>query len=157
MSRESRGQFSQRLPKSIRNTLYYAFRELGRVIRTQFLLEYITDIEIRETVHAATCKSEEFNNFVKWVFFYNNGEIQENLKYAQSKLISYAHLVTNLTILHNVDTMSKALNALKRDGFPVTPELLRGLSPYRGEHINLLGDYSINMSKRVGRRYFELV
>ena len=55
--------------ESIRNKLYYAFRELGRVMRTMFLLEYITDIEMRESIHASTCKSEEFNDFLKWVFF----------------------------------------------------------------------------------------
>ena len=49
----------------IRNSLYYAFRELGRVVRTQFLLQYISEIELRESVHAATCKSEEFNQFVQ--------------------------------------------------------------------------------------------
>jgi len=59
--------------EGIRNDLFYAFRELGRVVRTQYLLEYIGRIDLRETVPAATCKSEEFNNFLKWVFFYNNG------------------------------------------------------------------------------------
>jgi len=59
--------------REIKYSLYYAFRELGRVIRTQYLLEYITDIKIRETIQAATCKSEAFNDFVKWIFFFNNG------------------------------------------------------------------------------------
>jgi len=39
---------------SNRNSLFYAFRELGRVVRTQFLLQYISEIELRESVHAAT-------------------------------------------------------------------------------------------------------
>ena len=142
--------------KGIRNSLYYAFRELGRVVRTQFLLQYISDIDLRETVLAATCKSEEFNNFVQWVFFYNNGVIQENFRYAQDKVTRYNHLVANLIILHNVNAMTHALNRLKREGFTVTAETLRGLSPYRNEHINLLGDYSINTEKRVGKRHYTL-
>jgi TnpA family transposase len=143
--------------KGIRNTLYYAFRELGRVVRTQFLLQYVSDVELRETVQAATCKSEEFNNFVQWVFFYTNGQIQENLRYAQDKVISYNHLVANLVILHNVNAMSKAINRLKKKGVEITPEMMSGLSPYRNEHINLLGDYSINMSKRVEERHIKLI
>jgi len=142
--------------KGICNSLYYAFRELGRVVRTQFLLQYISDIELRETVQAATCKSEEFNHFVQWIFFYNSGVIQENLRYAQDKMIRYNHLVANLIILHNVNAMTKALNTLKKDGFPITAETLRGLSPYRTEHINLLGNYSINIPKRMGKRHFKL-
>ena len=39
--------------KSRKNKLYYAFRELGRVIRTEFLLNYINDPELRRTIQAA--------------------------------------------------------------------------------------------------------
>jgi TnpA family transposase len=140
----------------IRNSLYYAFRELGRVIRTQFLLEYIGDIELRETIHASTCKSEEFNHFIQWIFFFNNGEIQENLRYEQDKMIRFNHLVANLVILHNVNSMTRVLSELKKEGLSVTPEVLAGLSPYRTEHINLLGDYTIDTSKRPGKRFTTL-
>ena len=33
-----------------RNKLYQAFRELGRVIRTLFLLRYISESEFRQTI-----------------------------------------------------------------------------------------------------------
>ena len=142
---------------SIKNSLYYAFRELGRVVRTQFLLQYISEIELRESVHAATCKSEEFNNFLQWVFFYNNGVIQENLRHAQDKMIAFNHLVANLVILHNVDSMSRAINKLRRQGFNINAEALASLSPYRTEHINLLGSYTLNIPKKEQKRHFTLL
>jgi len=142
---------------SIRNSLFYAFRELGRVVRKQFLLQYISEIELRETVHAATCKSEESNQFPQWVFFYNSGMIQENLRYAQDKMIAYNHLVANLVILHNVDSMSKAIDKLKRQGFNADAEALRSLSAYRTEHISLLGTYSLKIPKQQGNRNFKLI
>lgn len=43
---------------SRKNKLYFAFRELGRVIRTLFLLEYIGDEELRRIIHAAQNKCE---------------------------------------------------------------------------------------------------
>ncbi len=58
----------------------------GLIVHTQFLLQYISEIELRESGHAATCKSEEFSQFVQWVFVYDNGMIQENLRYAQDKM-----------------------------------------------------------------------
>jgi TnpA family transposase len=54
---------------SRKNKLYFAFRELGRVVRTVFLLDYISDIDLRRTIQAATNKSEAFNLFVQWVAF----------------------------------------------------------------------------------------
>jgi TnpA family transposase len=60
---------------SRKNKLYFAFRELGKAVRTLFLLRYIDDNEIRKTIHAATNKSEEYNGFVKWVFFGSQGSL----------------------------------------------------------------------------------
>lgn len=58
---------------SLKNKLYFAFRELGRVVRTTFLLDYIGNVELRRTIHAETNKTEEFNQFVKWLFFGGEG------------------------------------------------------------------------------------
>ncbi|MFT4727865.1 MAG: hypothetical protein ACI9UN_002363 [Granulosicoccus sp.] len=93
----------------MRNNLFYTFRELGRVLRIQYLLEYVQDIEMRKTVNAVTYKSEELNNFLQWVFFYNNGIIQENLRQEQIKLAKYNHSVANLIILHNVNAITKGI------------------------------------------------
>ncbi len=89
-----------------------------------------------------------------WRCFYNNGMIQENLRYAQDKISAYDHLVANLVILHNVDSMSKAINNLKRQGSKVDAEALRSLSPFQTEHINLLGTYSLKIPKQQGKRSF---
>ena len=142
--------------EGVRNNLFFAFRELGRVVRTQYLLEYIQDIEMRETVNAATCKSEEFNNFLQWIFFYNSGIIQENLRHEQVKIVKYNHLVANLIVLHNVNAMTKVLKRLKRNDFDVTPEMLAALSPYRTSHINLLGQYPLETNRRVKAQNYRL-
>lgn len=142
--------------RGIRNSLYYSFRELGRVVRTQYLLDYITDIKMRETVQAATCKSEAFNDFVKWVFFFNNGEIQENLRHEQSKMVNYNHLVANLVILHNVNSMTKVIKQMSKEGFEITEEMLASLAPYRREHIDLLGKYPLQVNKRRAKQSFKL-
>ena len=142
--------------EGVRNSLFFAFRELGRVVRTRYLLEYIGDIELRETVHAATCKSEEFNNFLQWVFFYNSGIIQENLRHEQCKIVKYNHLVANLIILHNANAMTRAIKRVRRDGFDVRPEHLAELSPYRTGHINLLGRYPLQVNRRAKAQVFRL-
>ena len=45
---------------SRKNKLYFALRELGRVVRTMFLLRYVAEVELRRTILAATNKSERF-------------------------------------------------------------------------------------------------
>lgn len=134
---------------SRKNKLYFAFRELGKVIRTLFLLRYIDDVEIRKTIHAATNKSEEFNGFVKWVFFGGEGVIAENVLHEQRKIVKYSQLVANMVILHNVEGMTRTLGELRKTGIELTPEVLAGLSPYRTSHINRFGDYTLDLEKEI--------
>jgi len=63
---------------SRKNRLYQAFSELGRAIRTGFLMEYLSSQELRQTIQGALNKSEAFNGFTKWVGFGNAGIIQQN-------------------------------------------------------------------------------
>jgi TnpA family transposase len=46
---------------SRKNRLYFALRELGRVVRTLFLLQYIANLELRHEIQTATTNSERFN------------------------------------------------------------------------------------------------
>lgn len=134
---------------SRKNKLYWAFRELGKAVRTLFLLRYIDDVEVRKTIHAATNKSEEFNGFVKWAFFGGEGIIAENVQHEQRKIVRYNQLVANLIILHNVEQMTRVLAELRRDGANISPEVLAGLSPYRTSHINRFGDYTLDLKREV--------
>lgn len=134
---------------SRKNKLYYAFRELGRAVRTGFLLEYYQDFNLRKNIHAATVKCEEFNHFAKWTAFVNNGKIRENLKHEQIKVIKYNHLVANLLILYNTHEMTRVINQLKEEGHQINPDTLKQLSPYRTEHINRFGSYAINMEQDI--------
>lgn len=63
---------------SRKNKLYLAFQELGRVIRTQFLLEYISDFELRETVTKETNKAEAYNGLSGWASFGSKHLIASN-------------------------------------------------------------------------------
>jgi TnpA family transposase len=141
---------------SRKNKLYLALRELGRVVRTVFLLQYIAEAEIREMIQAATCKSEEFNDFLQWVMFGNDGLIAENIRHEQQKIIKYNHLVANMIILYNVVTMTKVLGDLADEGYPISPEVLAGTSPFRRGNINRFGTYSMNMEREVPSIEFDI-
>ncbi|MBS0433475.1 MAG: Tn3 family transposase [Proteobacteria bacterium] len=135
---------------SRKNKLYFAFRELGRAIRTMFLLRYISEPELRRTIHAETNKTEEFHQFAGWAFFGGEGIMAENVRHEQRKVVKYNHLVANMIILNNVHRMSKVLKEMQdRGAFDITEEVLGGLSPYRTIHINRFGDYLMDLERAV--------
>lgn len=132
---------------SRKNRLYQAFRELGRVIRTAFLLRYITDLELRRVIQAATNKSEAFNRFVQWLLFGGEGRIAENDRDRQRKLIKYNHLVANCLIFHNVYAQTRILHQLVEEGHKLDDDTLSRLSPYITEHVNRFGMYTLNLDR----------
>lgn len=127
-----------------RSLLYRAFREIGRVERTLFLLRFIADTEIRRTIRAETTKIEAFNDFLDWVAF-GGPVIKSGDPVEQEKQLKYTSLVANAVMLSNVADMTAALAAMDGDGHAVTPALVGCLSPYTREHIRRFGQYVLNM------------
>lgn len=134
---------------SRKNRLYLAFRELGRVVRTAFLLRYLSDADLRQTIHAATNKSEAFNRFIRWVFFGGEGLIASNNRMIQRKRIKYRHLIANCLIFHNVHAQTRILHQLASEGYPVDEDVLARLSPYLTAHINRFGQYTLDFHRQV--------
>jgi TnpA family transposase len=132
---------------SRKNRLYFALRELGRAVRSMFLLRYLSDLELRHVINTATTKSERFNKFVQWVAFGGDSVIAENVRDEQRKFIKYNHLVANLLAFHNVVAITNAFRRMEAEGFEVRDECVAELSPYQTERINRFGHYALNFSR----------
>lgn len=123
--------------ESKKNRLYQAFRELGRVVRTVFLLKYISDITLREQITASTNKVEAYNGFSKWLFFGGDGVIAENDPEEQEKRIKYNDLVANAVIFQNVIDITLILRDLIKEGQTLFRNDAEALSPYLTKHVKL--------------------
>ena len=132
-----------------RSLLYRAFRELGRVERTLFLLRYISNTEIRRVIRAETTKIETYNGFLDWVSF-GGPVIKSGDPVEQEKQLKYACLVANTIMLCNVADMTTVLSDMAADGHPVTPGLVACASPYIRGHILRFGQYTLDMGNLPG-------
>lgn len=139
-----------------KNRLYQAFRELGQVVRTEFLLNYLSDPQLRATIQAATNKSEAFNGFTQWVGFGGDGTIPENDRDEQRKVVKYNHLVANCVILYNVFHLSRVLGRLQQSGYTLDEAAVAALSPYLMHHINRFGHYPLDMDTRPPELVYDL-
>ncbi|WP_407241161.1 Tn3 family transposase [Escherichia coli] len=131
------------------NGLAVALRELGRIERTLFILDWLQSVELRRRVHAGLNKGEARNSLAVAVFFNRLGEIRdrsfEQQRYRASGLNpgdgGYR------AVEHGVP--ERATRGLVEAGKPVDGELLQFLSPLGWEHINLTGDYVWRQSRRL--------
>jgi TnpA family transposase len=128
-----------------RSLLYRAFRELGRVERTLFLLRFFSTVEIRRGIRAETTKIEAYNDFLDWVSF-GGPLIKSGDPVEQEKQLKYASLVANTVMLSNVADLTAVLSEMAADGHPVTPALVASLSPYTRAHILRFGQYALDMA-----------
>lgn len=132
---------------SRKNKLYHAFRELGRAVRTGFLLRYLSDAELRATIQAAMNKNESFNNYLQWVAFGGGGVIAENDRAAQRKVVKFNHLLSNCLLFSTVALMSRELTDLRAEGYPIEADAVAALSPYMTTHLNRFGRYSLDLAR----------
>ena len=130
---------------SRKNRLYRAFREVGRVIRTVFLLRYLSNQDLRRQITAATNKAESYNNFSNWLFFGGEGLLAENDPDEQEKRMKFKELLANSLILQNAADMTEVLHSLAQEGHEIRREHLAQLSPYLTGHVKRFGDYVVDL------------
>ncbi|NJP12656.1 MAG: Tn3 family transposase [Cyanobacteria bacterium CRU_2_1] len=132
---------------SRRNRLYQAFQALGLVIRTLFLLRYISDAGLRRQITACTNIVEDYNRFVDWLFFGKQGVITDNDPQEQEKRLKYLDLVANAVILQNTVDISLAIQTLSAEGIKIDRAALKTVSPYITRHLKRYGDYVIDFKQ----------
>ena len=132
------------------SALYKAFNELGKVTRTQFLLEYISDIDMREGINADTNKVESYNNLSDWISFGSRSLVATNDTVQMEKAIKYNTLIANMLMVQNVIDISRIVQELRLEGWSISKEDLAGLSPYLTEHLKRFGDFVLNLDHNAG-------
>lgn len=131
---------------SRKNKLYYALQELGRVVRTQFLLEYIYDVEMREAITAATNKVESYNKLSDWVSFGSEKLVESNDDKEMEKAIKYRGLLTDAVALQNIIDITATAGQLKTEGYDIAKEDFDTTSPYLTGHIMRFGVYVVDLA-----------
>ena len=122
------------------NGVAAALRELGRLERTLFTLDWIDDPELRRATGQELNKGETRNSLARAVFLHRLGEIRDRTYENQQHRASGLNLLVTAIILWNTRYLERAVAAL-REIENVPDRLLAHLSPLGWEHVNLTGDY----------------
>ena len=123
------------------NGLALALREIGRLERTLFMLDWIELPGLRRQTTAELNKGEARNALVRAVCFHRLGRLRDRAIEAQQYRASGLALVTAAIALWNTIYLGRAIDALHRGGEMIPDALLAHLAPVGWQHINLTGDY----------------
>lgn len=123
------------------NGLAWALREIGRIEKTLFTLQWLQSPELRRRVHVGLNKGESRNALARAVFFNRLGEVRDRSYEDQRHRASALNLVVAAIILWNTVYLARAVEELRNQGMAIPEELLEHLSPLGWEHVVLTGDY----------------
>ena len=135
------------------NSLALALREIGRMERTLFMLEWLRDPALRRRVTAGLNKGEAHNTLARAVCFNRLGEIRDRSFENQSHRASGLNLLVAAITLWNTVYLERATEMLAKSR-AFDPVLLQHVSPLGWEHVNLTGDYIWHANKKVAKGGF---
>ena len=96
------------------NGVAAALRELGRMERTLFTLDWIDDPELRRTTGQELNKGEARNSLARAVFIHRLGEIRDRTYENQQHRASGLNLLVTAIILWNTRYLERAVATLRR-------------------------------------------
>lgn len=126
------------------NGLAVALREVGRLERTLFTLDWLKNLDLRRRAHAGLNKGEARHALARALFFNMLGELRDRRFENQFYRASGLNLLIAAIILWNTRYLEPAFDALKTRGAILKPELLKHVAPLGWDHISLTGDYIWN-------------
>src|SRR5450755_1950065 len=136
------------------NSLALALREVGRIERTLFMLEWLRDPALRRRVTARLNKGEAHNALARAVCFNRLGEIRDRSFENQRHRASGLNLLVAAITLWNTVYLERAAELLARSSV-FDPALLGHVSPLGWEHVNLTGDYTWHSNKNKGKKSYQ--
>ena len=138
----------QRLTNSFpSDRLSKAFTNLGRIIKTEYILRYITDRDLRRTVQLQLNKGEYRHKLPRWIFFANQGEFTTGDYEEIMNKASALSLVSNAILYWNTSRISNIVDSLRKQGETVDDETLAHISLLPYKHVLPNGTYFIDDEK----------
>ena len=129
---------------SQKHPVYQALRELGQLVRTQFLLEYMDDSELRKRIDTQLDKLESAHQFARAVFYANSGEMQYASKEEQQRTDACKRLVQNSIICWNYLYLTKQVIATPEPSRNLLVDIIGRSSPVSWQHVNLQGEFDFS-------------
>jgi len=123
------------------NPLSHALQAVGRIERTLFTLNWLSDPALRQRSHAGLNKGEASNSLRRALFFHRQGEFRDRTFENQSFRASGLTLLTAAIVHWNTVYLDLAVQHLRTRGVDVSDSLLAHVAPLGWEHIALTGDY----------------
>lgn len=123
------------------NDLAAALREVGRIERTLFMIDWVLNTDMQRRVQIGLNKGEAHHALKNALRIGRQGEIRDRTSEGQHYRMAGLNLLAAIVIYWNTARLGEAVAQRQKEGLPVPPELLAHTSPLGWAHIVLTGEY----------------
>ena len=133
---------------NLKHLTYLALSQLGKVIKTIFICNYLIDVKIRQEIQEGLNVVELWYGVSKFIFYGRSGEISSNRCKNQEISVLSLHLLQlsmvyiNTLMIQQIITENNLLDKL-------TKEDKRAITPLIYEHVNPYGLFPLDMNERL--------
>jgi TnpA family transposase len=129
---------------STKNCFYRANRDLGRVFKTGFILQYMSEPQLRRRIRRGLLKVDELHSLARDVYYGRRGRINARELHEQMNSCSCLTLILACIIYWQAKEIDRVLNECEPRGSGITVSMLEHISPTEWENVILYGEYVIN-------------
>ena len=129
-----------------KNHLAIALRELGRLIKTKYLLEYHSNATLRQEVQAILNKGEAINSVARLFLFGKSGRVNEATIEEQLVTATSLNILISSLVIWNTRYINKIYNEFKQESW-ITEKSFRKISPLGTQYVNMYGTYNFDYKK----------
>lgn len=133
---------------NVQHPTYQALAELGKVIKTVFLCEYLQSEQLRREIHEGLNVVENWNSANGFIFYGKSGEIATNRLDDQEVAVLCLHLLQICLVFVNTLMIQQVLGRPEWTD-KLTVADYRGLTPLFYTHVNPYGTFRLDMSERL--------
>ena len=128
--------------------LAVALREIGRIERTLFIIEWLLDADMQRRAQVGLNKGEAHHALKNALRIGRQGEIRDRTTEGQHYRMAGLNLLAAIIIYWNTKHLGHAVDARQQAGLNCAPDLLAHISPLGWAHILLTGEYRWRGSQR---------
>ncbi|MFN9090146.1 MAG: Tn3 family transposase [Alphaproteobacteria bacterium] len=121
--------------------LAVALREIGRVERTLFIIDWLLDADMQRRAQIGLNKGEAHHALKNALRIGRQGEIRDRTTEGQHFRMAGLNLLAAIIIYWNTKHLGHAVSSRRRAGLDCSPGLLAHISPLGWAHILLTGEY----------------
>jgi TnpA family transposase len=130
-----------------KNRFYRANRDLGRVFKTEFLLGYLSEPQLRARIRRGLLKVEQLHALARDVYYGRRGRINARELHEQMNLCSCLTLILACVIYWQAKEISRVVRRCQPEDEKIDVALLEHVSPIEWDNVILYGQYVLDRAQ----------